>query len=217
MTIADFSLKIDLRLNKGASNDYDAIWSDVKEEAANKGVTDFVRRQVKGKNQTQEGDEETTAKVDDLQVLLKPEVLKVTKKNGFFETEKLPQDYLYYKRLTPNVKKGECDSLDIKSYFSEEANVDDLRHVPSFDFEETFHTLAGNKFKIYFDDFDVLKASLIYYRKPKKLNFKKLNDILEFKDDICEMIVDETVKIIASDIESINQKNLAQERVQIQE
>ena len=214
MTIRDFSLKIDLRLNKSGNNEYDAIWSDIKQEAGNKGVSDWIRRQIRGKNQTQEGDEESTARVDDLQVLLKSEHLRVTKKKEFFETEKIPQDYLYYKRLTPTVKKGECDSIDIKSYFSEEANVDDLGNTPSFDFEETIHTMMSNKFRIYYDDFEVQKLKLTYYRKPKKLNFNKLDDVLEFKDDVCEMIIDEAVKIIASDIESINQKNLAQERIE---
>lgn len=215
MTIADFSLKMDLRLNKSANNEYDAIWSDVKEEVANKALLDWVRRQIRGKNQTQEGDEETTARVDDLQILLKSEILNVTKKDGFFETEKIPDDYLYYKRLTPTVKKGECPSLEIKSYFSEEANVDDNTSIqPSFEFEETFHTMINNKFRVYFNDFNIEKVKLIYYRRPKKLNFNKLNDIIEFKDDVCEMIIDEAVKIKASDIESLNQKNLAQERVE---
>ena len=215
MTIADFSLKMDLRLNKSANNEYDAIWSDVKEEVANKALLDWVRRQIRGKNQTQEGDEETTARVDDLQVLLKSEILRVTKKDRFFETEKIPSDYIYYKRLTPTAKKGECPSLEIKSYFSEEANVDDNSSIqPSFEFEETFHTMMNNKFRVYFDDFDIEKVKLTYYRRPKKLNFSKINDIIEFKDDVCEMIIDEAVKIKASDIESLNQKGLAQERVE---
>lgn len=215
MTIADFSLKLDLRLNKSANNEYDAIWSDVKEEVANKALLEWVRRQIRGKNQTQEGDEETTARVDDLQVLLKSEILKVTKKDRFFETEKIPSDYLYYKRLTPTVKKGECDSIEIKSYFSEEANVDDNGSMsPSFEFEETFHTMIGNKFRVYFDDFTVEKVKLTYYRRPKKLDFNRINDVIEFKDDVCEMIIDEAAKIKASDIESLNQKNLAQERVE---
>lgn len=215
MTIADFSLKMDLRLNKSANNQYDAIWSDVKEEVANKALLDWVRRQIRGKNQTQDGDEETTTRVDDLQVLLKSEPLKVNKKDRFFETEKLPQDYLYFKRLTPTVKKGECPSLEIKSYLSEEANVDEIGYTKSsFDFEETYHTLVGNKIRVYYKDFDVLKATLTYYRKPKKLNFNRLNDVIEFKDDVCELIIDEAVKIKASDIESLNQKNLAQERVE---
>lgn len=215
MTIADFSLKMDLRLNKSANNEYDAIWSDIKEEVANKALLEWVRRQIKGKNQTQEGDEETSGKIDDLQILLKSEPLRVTKKNKFFETEKIPSDYLYYKRLTPTVKKDECPEIDIISYLSEEANVDEIGYTQSsYDFEETTHTMINNKFRIYFDDFDVKKATITYYRKPKKLNFNKLNDIIEFKDDVCEMIIDEAVKIKASDIESLNQKNLAQERVE---
>lgn len=85
---------------------------------------------------------------------------------------------------------------------------------PSFEFEETFHTMIGNKFRVYFDDFTVEKVKLTYYRRPKKLDFNRINDVIEFKDDVCEMIIDEAAKIKASDIESLNQKNLAQERVE---
>lgn len=216
MTIQDFSIKIDLRLNKGASHDFDNIWSEVKEEAANKAVLDFTRRQYRGKNQTQEGAEETTARVDDLQVLLKKEILSVKDKGVYAETEKLPTDYLYFKRLTPIVSKNACSNIEITSYLEEEANVDILIHpVPSFEFEETFHTIIGNRIHVYHqDEFVVNKTILTYYRKPKKLDFTKPSQILEFKDDVCEMLVDEAVKIIASDIESINQKQLAQERVE---
>lgn len=214
MTLQDFSLKIDLRLNKGASNDYDNIWIEQKEEAANKGLLEWVRRQYRGKNQTQEGDEETTSRVDDLQVLLKTDRLGFKKIGRYYQTDKLPQDYLYFKRLTPYVSKNDCDEISIVSYLSEEANVDMLMGVtPSYDFEETIHTIIGNKIHLYHDDeFDLKKLELTYYRLPKKLDFSKPNSVMEFKDDVCELIIDECVKILASDIESINQKTLAQER-----
>lgn len=53
ITVEQVATKIDLRLNKSASQDYDAIWMDVKEEAYNKASIEWVRRQVRGKNQTQ--------------------------------------------------------------------------------------------------------------------------------------------------------------------
>lgn len=218
ITVADIIIKMDLRLNKSASQDYDAIWMEVKEEAYNKAALEWVRRQIRGKNQTQEGDEETQTRIDDLQVLLKEKVLIGKSKDDYYQTEKLPSNYLNFKRLRPYVSKGACKGIAIKSYSSEEANVDELVHpLPSFKFEETFHTTMDNRFHIYHGgDFTVDKALLVYYALPEYVTFttNKLDKKIQFKKDVCEMIIDEAVKIIASDIESVNQKTLAQERVE---
>lgn len=213
MKLSQISAKIDIRLNKSASGDYDNIWPYIKAEAFNKGINDWVRRQFHGKNITQEGDEESVIRVDDLQVLLKVDSL-VTKDKGIYsQTDRLPTDYLYFKRVTPVVSKGKCSNIRIKSYLREEANVDNLLTFPSFDFEETFHTIINNRIHIYHNkDFKIEKAELTYYRKPKVYDFKKLDTVVEFKDDVCELLVDEACKIIASDIESLNQKVLAKER-----
>jgi hypothetical protein len=214
MTIREASAKIDIRLNKGASGDYDNLWDYQKKEAFNKAVLEWVRRQKRGKNATQEGDEETDTRVDDLQVLLKKERLIIRQKDNFVETERIPEDYLFYKRLDVTAEKDNCQ-LPLTSYLREEANVNMLRHIPSFKFEETFHTISTNKIKAYhFKQFDIKKVDLIYYRLPKKYDFRKLDQVIEFKDDVCELIVDEACKIIASDIESVNQKILAQERAE---
>lgn len=216
MTLLQISAKIDLRLNKSASDDYDNIWSYVKQEAFNKGLNEWIRRQYRGKNLTQEGDEESTARVDDLQILLKTDGMTIRDRGLYVETNKLPADYLYFKRLTPYVSLDECEGIPIKSHLKEEANVDDLlQSYPSFKFEETFHTLIGNKARIYHNKaFVVDRAILTYYRKPIFYEFKpsKLSTVVEFKDDICELLVDEACKIIASDIESLNQKGLSDER-----
>jgi hypothetical protein len=213
MTLKQVSAKIEIRLNKGASGDYDNLWPYIKEEAFNKAIIEWVRRQKRGKNQTGEGDEETDARIDDLQPLLKTETLGVRDKGFYAQTLALPADYLYFKRLTPQVSKGGCHKVTLKSHLREEANVDDLKSLPSFEFEETFHTLVGNKAHVYHNkQFGVDSVLITYYRKPKTYDFKKLNTVVEFKDDVCELLVDETCKIIASDIESLNQKALSQER-----
>lgn len=216
MTIREVSTKIDLRLNKSASGDYDNLWRYVKKEAFNKAINEWVRRQIHGKNQTQEGDEETIMRVDDLQVLLKPPVsLRSVNKGTYNQTEKLPEDYLYYKRLTPVASKGACSGVRLKSHLREEANVDDLITLPSFDFEETFHTLINNRAHVYHNgDFKIDKVELTYYRKPKVYEFKNLDEVIEFKNDVCEMIVDDTCKIIASDLENPNAKAVTQERAE---
>ena len=213
MTLEDISAKIDLRLNKSASADYDNIWTFAKEEAFNKAVIEWVRRQKKGKNQTQEGDEETDVRVDDLQILLKEESLTSVDKGNYNQTSKIPSDYLYFKRLTPLVSKGNCKSVEIQSHLREEANVNSLTFLPSFDFEETFHTIIGNRIHVYHNkDFSITKLLLTYYRKPKAYSFKKLSTIVEFKDDDCEMLVDEACVILASDMESFNAKQVIENR-----
>lgn len=216
MTIADVSLSMNLRLNKGDTQDYENLWKYHKANAFNKAISDWVRRQIRGKNQTQEGDEETVSRVDDLQVLLKTDTIGFKNKTLLVETSKLPSDYLYFKRLSPYVSKGKCSNVRIISYLREEANVDELINViPSFNFEETFHTLKGNRVIIYHnDDFTIDKVELTYYRKPKSYDFSKLDDNVEFKDDVCEILIDEACKILASDIESFNQKGGAQERAE---
>ena len=215
MTLAQVSAKIDLRLNKGASADYDNLWPYHKEEAFNKAVGEWVRRQKHGKNQTQEGDEESSIRVDDLQVLLKVESLSSKDKGLFNQTEKLPSDYLYFKRITPMANKNNCSGVRLRSDLREEANVDQWIDFPSFDFEETFHTIINNRAHVYHNnDFEIEKIELTYYRKPKTYSFKKLSTVVEFNDTICDMIVDEACKIIASDIESFNQQQLAEKRVE---
>lgn len=213
MKVSKVIVKIKYRLNKGDSNDYDNLSKFQMEEAFNKALLSWVRRQYRGKNQTKEGDEETTSRIDDLQLLLKVDSLTIRDKELFVESNKLPSDYLYYKRVSPFVSKDGCSNVKIKSHLREEANVDDLITFPSFEFEETFHTLIGNKVNLYHNkDFTVDKLELTYYRKPKTYDFKKLNDEVEFKDDVVELIIDETCKLIASDLELLNAKNLNQER-----
>lgn len=218
MTLLQISAKIDLRLNKGASADYDNIWNYVKQEAFNKAINEWVRRQFHGNNIKQEGDEETTIRTDDLQILLKTDNLTIRDKGDYVETGKLPSDYLYYKRLTPYVSSGNCSSVKIKSHLKEEANVDDLLpSLPSFEFEETFHTLIGNRAHVFHaKKFTIDKVELTYYRKPTFYEFKpiKMSTVVEFKDDICDILVDDTAKIIASDIESLNAKALTESRAE---
>lgn len=214
MTIRQVSAKIDTRLNKGASGDYDNLWPAIKKEAFNKAILDMVRNLLRGKDGLQDGDEETTMRVDDLQILITSSSIGVRDKGLYAQTSKLPSDYLYYKRLTPIVSSGNCSNIQIKSHLREEANVDDLMDLPSFEFEETFNTLIGNRSNIYHNKkFTVEKVILTYYRKPMEYDFKKLDTVIEFGDGVCELFVDEACKIIASDLEILNQKVLSQERV----
>lgn len=229
MQAALIFIKVQERLNKLASSDYDNLQLWQVREAYNKAQLEWVRRQVIGKNDTQEGDEETKNKVDDIQVLLKYTNLSGKNTKIYFESSKLPEDYLYFKRVSALSQKGNCSEIRIKSNLREESNVDDYLNdwamQPSFQFEQTFHTLIGNRVRVYTNnDFKVNSIELIYYRLPRELDYqdaprtdgktpRETNP--EFKDDVVELIIDETVSILAGDIESPNQVALAKQRAQL--
>ena len=122
------------------------------------------------------------------------------------------------------------DPRRLMVYLTEEANVDlhltDKNKMPSYEWGETFVTLVGNTVRIYTDEkFLISSASLMYYRMPVFIEIigcvnpytglVSANDINpEFKDDIVELLIDDTIGIIAGDIESSQQYQRAQQEVE---
>lgn len=220
MLNSTITIKIKQRLNKLDSQDYDNIecWSVV--EAFNKAQVEWTRRQLHGINLTKEGDEGSTRRKDDLQVLLDTNQLGLTDKYDYYKGA-LPADYLQWKRVDVFANKGCCDKRRMTVYLAEEGNLNQLLRdeakKPNFAWAETFATLKGNNVNIYTnDEFDISKADLVYYRQPIKIQIQGCVDpytsvqtvtevLCEFKDDIVELIIDEAVSILAGDIESGNQ------------
>jgi hypothetical protein len=231
MNNATIQLKVKQRLNKLASLDYDNFecWQIV--EAFNKGAVAWCRRNLHGLNVKKTGDEQSKRRIDDLQVLLTEDTIPFIKKDLFVESPVLPVDYLEWKRVSAQSNNECCaDKRNMVIYLAEEANVDELlrdkNKQPSFDWGETFCTLKDNKVRIYTNnEFDIEEAKLSYYRQPVKIQIKGCIDPYtqvestediesEFKDDIIELFVDECVKILAGDIESFNQQQVASGQVE---
>jgi len=209
------------RLQKQDTNFNSNFLDEEWEDAFNKGKNDWLRRQHHGSNQFKEADEQTEQRVDDLQILLTDRKISMNNRGIYSETSRFPVDYRYYKRLTPYVSKDNCKKVMIKSFFVEESNIDDYlkdwTFKPSFDFEETFHTLVSNKFRVYHNnDFTVDEVLLTYYRNPAHISCQKRDyDVIwEWKDDVAELIIDEAVKILAGDIENNSAYELADKRVE---
>jgi len=220
MLNSTIEIKVKQRLNKLDSQDYDNIqcWQIV--EAFNKAQVEWVRRQLHGLNLVKEGDEQTNRRKDDLQVLLTTTQLTPTNKQIFYSAA-LPTDYLAWKRVDFTGGKGCCDNRRMMIYLTEESNVSELLRdkakQPSFEWGETFATLSNNNVNVYTNgDFAIGALSLIYYRQPRRVEFLDCSDpytnliastdvTCEFKDDIIELLIDDTAAIIAGDIESTNQ------------
>jgi len=220
MQNSTITIKIKQRLNKLDSQDYDNIecWQIV--ESFNKAQVEWVRRQLHGINQVKEGDEQSTRRKDDLQVLLDTFSLPLINKKYYYNGI-LPDEYLQWKRVDAFAKKGCCDQRRMNVYLAEEGNLNlllnDKSKQPNFEWAETFATLKGGAVNIYTnEEFNIEEANLIYYKQPIKIQitgcvdpYTNLQTIVEvqcqFKDDIIELIIDEAVSIIAGDTESGNQ------------
>lgn len=220
MLNSTIAIKIKQRINKLDSQDYDNIecWQIV--EAFNKAQVEWARRQLHGINVVKEGDEQSTRRKDDLQVLLTTQDLIINSADTYYGAN-IPSNYLQWKRVDAFAKKDCCDKRRMTVYFAEEGNLNvllrDKSKQPSFEWAETFATLINNDLHIYTnDEFDIDSAQLIYYRQPIKIqidgcvdpytNIASTSNVeCEFKDDIIEVIIDEAVSILAGDIESTNQ------------
>ena len=224
-------LKVKERLNKLDSNDYDNIEAWQILEAYNKGAVDWTRRQLHGTNQKQTGDEQSKRRIDDLNILLREIPVTLTEKDLYFTTP-LPEDYMEWKRISANAANDCCtNKIRLVIYLAEEANVDELlrdkNKQPNFEWGETFCTLKGGNVRIYTNNlFSVENVRLSYYKQPRRIQVTGVVDVYtnvvsaidvesEFKDDIVELIVDEAVKILAGDIESVNQMQISENSVEL--
>lgn len=221
MLNSTITVKIKQRLNKLDSQDYDNIecWQVV--EAFNKAQVEWSRRQLHGINIVKEGDEQSTRRKDDLQVLLYKTVLSGITDKGDYSFLSIPQDYLQWKRVDVYAQRDCCDKRRMVVYLAEEGNVSvllrDKLKQPSFQWGETFATLIDDRINVYTNnDFNISEVDLTYYRQPRKIQIQgcvdpytgvqsTTNVECEFKDDIIEVIIDEAVSILAGDIESGNQ------------
>lgn len=209
MTFREASLKIDLGLNKLASFSGQNIRAFQKEEALNKALLMWIRKNKHGNNLYKEGNESSAMREDDLQLFLKDKELTSYKRDVYNEIKTLPSDYLYISKLTVYANKDECRDVLIDSDLREDGNTNKLllnyHEQPSFKFEQTFHTLQGNKIRVFHnDDFDVNRVILSYYRKPKKITNSKPDEVWEIKEDLAELIVDAAIANLALNIESPN-------------
>lgn len=219
MDVRLIPFKIKQRLNKLDSSDYDNLECHQIVEAYNKVQLERVRRDLHGGNIYREGAETTVTRVDDFQILLTP--IELLGSNGvyYFLSRELPSDYLRFNKLIVIASKDKCKDQRLVSHLREEANSEELlrdkNNEPSFSWRETFHTIVGNKIKVYTDgDFTVKKVELMYYRMPREIRIigcdylgtsSPSNVDPELKTDVVESIIDEAAAVLAADIENFNQ------------
>jgi len=223
-------IKVKQRLNKLDSSDYDNIESWQILEAFNKAQVDWCRRNLHGTNQLREGDEQSNRRIDDMQVMLVTVPIDAHQRTNYFETDELPSNYFQWKRISAKAKLECCPARRLTVYLTEEGNLDvllsDVNKQPNFDWAETFATIKNNRIYIYTDGvFEIDSPRLTYYRQPRKIEISGIVDpytgdvsttdvLCQFKDDVIELFIDESVKILSGDIESLNQAQRSNQSVE---
>ncbi len=229
MNNALLQIKIKQRLNKLASLDYDNFECWQIQEAFNKAQLEWTRRQLFGMNARKEGAEQSSGLIDDLQKLMKHELVPMTDKNIYYQSD-IPSDYLHYVRTDVFAKQECCPERRMTVYEVEESNIsiilDNNEKKPSFEWAETVSTRINNTLRVYTNNsFDITKCYLVYFRKPVEVQFNGCINIstgqffiadqeCEFNDDVAEIICDNAAMILAGDIESITQYQREQQNVQ---
>lgn len=219
-------LKVKQRANKLDSSDYDNLHCWQIQEAFNKATLQWCRRQIQGTNLKKIGDDQSKTRLQDLSPLLKTIPLQLNKKKGYYETTNFPSDFFDYKRMEAYAIKEEegkcCEPRSLFVYLVGESDIsiilsDELKG-PSYEWAETVATIFNGTFRIYTNEkFDLENATLVYYKLPTHVVFKDCTNVYdntlstvdvesEFKDDVVEILIDETVKILTGDIESAQTK-----------
>jgi len=222
-------IKIKQRLNKLDSFDYDNLTCWQIAEAFNKAQIEWTRRQIYGYNLRKEGAEQSSGLIDDLQRLMKHDIVLMNEKTIFYDTD-IPSDYLHYVRTDVFAKTDCCPKRRMTVYEVEESNISIVLNSdnkkPSFEWGETVSTIMDNRLKVYTNgEFKIDECHLIYFRKPREVQFNGCVDIstgvsftadqtCEFNDDIAEIICDNAAMILAGDIESMTQYQREQQSVQ---
>lgn len=212
------AVKVEQRLNKLSSSDYGNVewWMII--EAFNKAQDMWVRRQLEGINQTKTGNEGSTRRIDDLQVLLTTWIDTWADKGLYWESNLFPDDYMEWCRIDANANDSctDCPPRSLIIFLGNEADVQmyltDNSKQPSYAWRTTFTTIAGNKFKIWTNDtFEIVNPIVTYYRTPVHIQIATFTnpdtgfispvDVnCEFPDNIIELMIEDTAAILFKDM-----------------
>lgn len=141
----------------------------------------------------------------------------------------LPSDYFSLASSFSEATRGKCNKRltnwkakphDIPVLLKDENNN------PSFDFEETPLSIAGNKAKVYFSDFNIKKVYINYYRFPKNIDVEGYINVdgsqsTTVDPELNDLAVDEILNRCAIEImrDNKNQEGFqyAKERIETEE
>lgn len=222
-------LKLQQRLSKLSSSDYENLEIWMYLEAFNKAQINWIRRQLEGINQTRTGAETTTRRIDDLEFILTTSDMVITNNTLYWSTP-LPNNYLQWCRISANAIDNCCPPRRLVIFESTEAdrdvNLGDNGKKPNYAWATTFATISSKIIRIYTNnEFGIQDTQLAYYRVPANIEINGVADpytgaisttdvLCEAPDNVIELMIDEAVSVLASDIKDYQSMQVANASVE---
>lgn len=229
MTNETIILKLQQRLDKLDSFDFQNVETWMYLEAFNKAYIQWIRRQLEGINQERAGNESTTRRIDDLQFILTVKPITMTD-GGIYWSGPIPTDYLQYCRMSAFATSDCCPPRFLEIYESTEidrdVNLSNSGKQPNYDWATTFSTLLSNTIRVYTNGlFGISDAQLTYYRTPANIEIAGVADpytggvsganvLCEAPDNVIELIIEEARGILAGDIQNYTSMQVGQQSVE---
>lgn len=173
--------------------------------------------------------EKDSVLIDSLQEIIKTEVLTNPQIKEDYIEYGLKSDF-YEGILCKNTsKKGKCKhtvySREVKN---QNKNILqwDSNQEPSFEWEWTFHSIQGNKLRVYKKDFDILSSEFEYYSVIDDFDVagyihldgsSSVDKPLNLSEQYIDQILNEAAKEFEMNFQNPQNVQIAQERINSQE
>ena len=210
--------KFDQKLNKLGTLQHQTIAIENKLLAINEAQIKLIKTKIDPNNTLGLGFEAFKKRYEDLQVLVsspKESIVPVitdSKLNKWIVDLTKISDYMFYVDSYALATKNKCKNriIYIDHDLTKHADVTLLlgnnQYKPSFEYQETFDTLANNQLEIYTDGtFEYTNVYITYLRYPKKVDIEGYTD-LDGNDSVhqdCELplfLEDEILNLAIMDV-----------------
>lgn len=233
--------KIDLRLNKLATNDHQAIPVENKIFALNTAQIKLIKLKLNENNIYREGFDAFKKRYEDLQNLVEtshehPLTLTLADpqlNKWVADLSELEPKYMFYVDSYAIADKDVCKNhvMYVNKDLTKHADITVLLANnfvnPSFEYQETFCTLSNNKYEVYGDgSFTFQKAYISYIRYPQKIdsegyinedNTPSINQDSELADYLEDELIDIAVEELAMSTENLSAAQASKERMSTNE
>lgn len=234
---ANMLYKLDLRLNKLATNDHQEIPVENKIFALNSALIKIVKLKVGENNIYHEGLDSFKKRYEDLQVLIEPfhdhplplSLVDSQLNKWSADLTELKPQYMMYIDAYALADKGVCGDhiMYVNRDLTKHADITVLLANnsvnPSFEYQETFSTVSSNKLELYGDgSFTFSNVYVSYLRYPLSIDFPGYvkadgtDSVLqnsEMPDYLEDEIVDFAVQELAMSTENVSAAQSSQARI----
>lgn len=228
--------KIDQKLNKLSSNEHQEIPLEDKILILNEAQIKLIKQKFVGIGNSMLGMDSFLKRYEDLENLVVDYTpLQLNKKDlvkgeWWCDVSSLTPKYMFYVNSYIIADKGECKdriiwiNQDLSKHGDIQILLNNEHYKPSFEYQETFHTLSEGKLTVYTnDEFTPKKLYLMYLRYPVEIDkegYEKFDGSdsvttdCELKDYLEDELLDIATQLLAMYTENIVAAQSAQARMQ---